>query len=164
MTKGLLGLALLSSLLLSSYSWAATSTTTLGITANVISVCISLTATSLAFGNYDPTSATSTDNTNTFSVRCTLDNSYSIALNGGTTSGGTVSLRKMTDGSDTLNYNLYTSTGRSTIWGDGTGGTSTVAGTGTGLTQNYTIYGRASAQQTSPAGSYSDIITITVTY
>jgi len=143
---------------------AATATTTLPVSASVISVCIGLTATSLTFGNYDPTSASPTYGSNSISMQCTLNNSYTIALNGGTTSGGTVALRKMTTGMQTLNYNLYTTSAHTVIWGDGSSGTSTVAGTGTGLTQTYNVYGGIPVRQTSPAGVYSDVITVTVTY
>jgi len=145
-------------------SFAATATTSLPVSATVLSVCIGLTATPLAFGAYDPTSSSSNTNMNTITVQCTLNNSYSIALNKGISSAGTVAMRKMTNGSNTLNYTVYTASNYAVIWGDGTSGTSAVAGTGTGLPQNYDVFGLIPSRQTSIAGVYADIITVTVTY
>ncbi|KCZ59657.1 hypothetical protein HY30_13710 [Hyphomonas chukchiensis] len=70
----------------------------------------------------------------------------------------------MTDGSNTLSYNLYTNSGYGTVWGDGTGGSSDVTGTGSGSVQDLTVYGRMPAGQGEPAGDYSDTVTATITY
>jgi len=144
---------------------AATTTTTFNTTANVVDQCNTLTASDMAFGAYDPFSGTSLDSTNTVSVTCTTGTSWDVALNAGTTTGGTIALRKMTNGSETLDYNVYTNAGHTTIWGDGTSGSNTVTGTGTGAAQNSTAYGRVMVSQTGVStGSYSDLITVTVTY
>lgn len=82
----------------------------------------------------------------------------------GTTVGGTIPARLLTSGSTTLGYNLYTTNGRTTVWGDGTGGSAAVAGTGTGLTQNLTVYGRIAGSQNLAAGSFSDVVTATITF
>lgn len=65
-------------------------------------------------------------------------------------------------GTQTVGYNLYTSSAYTTAWGDGTGGSSTVAGTG--LAQSTTVFGRVPAQTTPQAGTYTDTIIVTVTY
>jgi spore coat protein U-like protein len=39
-----------------------------------------------------------------------------------------------------------------------------VSGTGIGSSQNYTVYGRVQAQTTPAPGTYTDTITVTVTY
>jgi spore coat protein U-like protein len=71
----------------------------------------------------------------------------------------------MTSGANLLNYNLYTTTARTTVWGNGTAGTGVLAGTGTGIVQAVTVYGRVASGQTSvPAGSYVDTVSVTVTY
>jgi len=142
---------------------AATTTTALPVAATVINICDTLTATSLSFGNYDPTSHSPTDSTNSISVRCTLNDAYTITLNSGTTSGGSVSQRLMTNGTRTLNYNLYTTSARTTIWGDGVTGGS-VSTSGTGFLQTYTVYGRIPSNQVVPAGAFSDTITVSVNY
>jgi len=43
-------------------------------------------------------------------------------------------------------------------------GTDTVAGTGTGALQSLTVYGQLPANQKVLPGSYSDTITVTITY
>ena len=49
------------------------------------------------------------------------------------------------------------------MWGN-TVGTDTQAATGTGAAQTYTIYGRIPPQTTPAPATYSDTITVTVTY
>ena len=71
----------------------------------------------------------------------------------------------MTSGPNSLDYNLYTDSNRTTVWGDGLSSTATIAGTGSGINQTATIYGRITAGQTSaPAGSYADTVSVTLTY
>ncbi len=69
----------------------------------------------------------------------------------------------MSQSSNLLVYSVYTDNGRTTVWGNSTG-VDVVASTGTGAQQSFTMYGRAPAAQTAPAGSYSDTITVTVTF
>jgi spore coat protein U-like protein len=88
---------------------------------------------------------------------------YNIGLDAGTGSGATVAVRKMSNGGNTVNYSLYSDSGRSTVWGN-TVGTDTVAATGNGTSQSYTVYGRVPAQTTPAAATYTDTITVTVTY
>lgn len=142
--------------------FAGTATTTFQVTATVTAAC-SVTATNLSFGSYDPSSATNNDATSTVTPTCTLLTAYNIGLNAGTGSGATVTTRKMTKGSDTLNYSLYRDAVRSQNWGD-TVGTDTVSGTGTGLGVATIVYGRIPASQNVPTGSYADTITVTVTF
>ncbi len=67
--------------------------------------------------------------------------------------------------SDALNYNLYLDAARTSIWGDGTGGTAlfTVA-IPSGKAVNVTIFGRIPAGQDVAAGSYSDSIVVTIQF
>ena len=73
--------------------------------------------------------------------------------------------RTLTKTGASLNYNLYTDSTYTSIWGDGTTGT-TVSGVGsngsTGITK--TIYGSIPEGQDVPAGAYTDSITITITF
>jgi spore coat protein U-like protein len=70
----------------------------------------------------------------------------------------------MTNGANTLNYSMYTTAGRTTVWGDGTLSTVTQAGTGNGTGQALTVFGRVPTGQYVTAGSYTDTVTATVTY
>ncbi|MDP3492044.1 MAG: spore coat U domain-containing protein [Hyphomonadaceae bacterium] len=142
---------------------AQTATSTFNVTATVENAC-TISAADLAFGVYSTISGSNLDGSSTVQVRCTLSASYTVSLNAGTTVGGTIPARLMTTGSATLAYNLYTTNGRTTVWGDGTGGSSSVAGTGTGLTQNLTIYGRIAGAQNLAAGSFSDVVTATISF
>ncbi len=99
----------------------------------------------------------------TFAVTCTNSTTYNVGLNAGTTSGGTTTTRLMANGANTVSYKMYSDSGRTTNWGN-TVGTDTVPGTGTGAAQTLTIYGRVPIQTTPAPGTYTDLVTITVTY
>lgn len=62
-------------------------------------------ATNLAFGNYDPSSGTALDGSSTVNVSCTNGTAYTVSLNVGT-GGGSFTTRTMALGRNTLNYNL----------------------------------------------------------
>jgi spore coat protein U-like protein len=122
----------------------------------------------MAFGNYNAASPTAATANATITVACVnpandLD-PFTIALSKG--SSATYSPRTLTSGANTLNYNIYTTSGFTSIWGDGTGGTVTVNYNGAGNPNSltYTAYGRVPAGQYVAAGSYADTITVTVTY
>jgi spore coat protein U-like protein len=126
-------------------------------------------ASGVAFGVYNPFSATATDATGTVTLSCSSSSGlggYDIALSSG--SGGSYAGRRMSSGSANLPYQLYSDATHSQIWGDGTGGSSTVAGadnipllSGTSIHQ---VYGRIAARQVASPGPYSDVIVVTVTY
>lgn len=146
---------------------ASTITTTFAVTATVQKSC-AVSANPLAFGTYTPGAGALTANT-TLAVRCTKTTPFTVALNGGTTTGGTVAQRLMGGGADTLQYNVYTTAAFATVFGDGTGTSATVAGTGTGVNtpNTVTVYGQlpdTAANQAASPTNYGDTITVTVTY
>ena len=141
---------------------AATVTDEFGVSLTVSDTCEITTIGDLAFGTATLISAAATAST-TVGVTCTNAMDLNIGLDAGTTSGATTSQRLLTDATNTLNYNLYTSNAYSTVWGN-TAGTDTVDTTATAGTEvTETIYGQVPAQ-TATAGSYSDQITVTITY
>jgi spore coat protein U-like protein len=146
---------------------AATVTTTFAVTATVQKTC-AVSANPLAFGTYTPGAGALNANT-TLSVRCTKTTPFTVSLNGGSTAGGTVAQRLMAGGTDTLQYNLYTTAAFATVFGDGTGTSATVPGTGTGVNtaNTVTVYGQlpdnAVNQAVTPT-NYTDTVTVTVTY
>ena len=117
--------------------------------------------TGLNFGTYDVFSTLNDDITATITVNCTNKAPYSIWLSSGS---GTFASRTLTKIGSVLAYNLYLDPTHLTIWGDGTGGTGTFSGTGTGTNVGTTVYGRIPARQNVAVGSYSDLITVTVTF
>jgi spore coat protein U-like protein len=139
-----------------------TVTASIAVSATVLSSC-GVTALPLAFGTYSPTQSTNTTAQTTVAVTCTNGTPYNVGLNAGAGTGATVATRKMTSGSNTLNYSLYQDSGYSTVWGN-TIGSNTVAGTGSGLVQTINVYGSATALQAVPAGAYTDTITVSLTY
>ncbi len=153
---------LVSGLFAPSANASTTTTSAFPVTATVLSACI-VTASPLAFGNYNPTSATPlTANTNVL-VTCTFGTPYNVGLNQGLGTGATITNRKMMSGVNSLTYQLFQDAGHTTNWGQ-TIGTDTETGTGTGVAQNYVVYGSIPASQVAPAGLYADTITVSVTY
>ncbi len=148
---------------------AATATSTFQVSATVAKTC-SVTATAVAFGNFTPGGGALTNAASAVNVNCTKGTTYTIALNPGTTAGGTVAQRLLANGANTLQYNLYTTNAYSSVWGDGTGTSVTQAGTGNGLgvaASALTLYSQLpdnATNQVAPPGAYTDTVTVTVTY
>jgi spore coat protein U-like protein len=151
-------------LMLGMFPWAGahaqqTASTTFRVSAKVQAVC-TVTANDLNFGTY---AQTGTSGTTQLRAICSPQTTYNIGLNEGTTTGATINQRKMASGTNSLNYQLYTDSARSTIWGNTTG-TDTVTGVGTGLAQDHTVFGAIPATQNIPAGDYGDTITVRIYY
>jgi spore coat protein U-like protein len=136
-----------------------TATAQFSVTATIVKDC-TVSATTLAFGNYTGAVKTSTS---TVSVTCTSGTTYTVGLSAGLATGATVTTRKMQNGAALLNYGLFTNSGHTTNWGN-TSGTNWVSGTGSGSAQGITVYGQIPAAQYVTPGSYTDTITVSVTY
>lgn len=122
---------------------------------------------SISFGDYDVFSSSPTYGTGSFTVTSCDKGSTSYRASLSTGGGNaTFAARTLTKTGDTLVYNLYTSDTYTTVWGDGNSGTSRVSGTGSTSSSGggKTIYGRIPAGQDVSAGSYSDSITITISF
>jgi spore coat protein U-like protein len=146
---------------------SATTTTTFAVTATVQSTCAA-TAAALAFPNYTPGTGNLAGQTN-ISIKCTKNSPYTVSLNIGSTTGGSMTARLMGSGANTLQYNLYTTAALATVFGDGTAGSATVPGTGAGVATatTVTVYGQLPDNATNQAavpGAYTDTITVTVSY
>ncbi|HEY5048335.1 MAG TPA: spore coat U domain-containing protein [Rhizomicrobium sp.] len=129
---------------------------------------VDVSATGLAFGIYSPGAQTPTTSNGTVDVYCAKPKdilpSFTVALSAG--GAGNFSPRKMSFGSAQLNYNIYTTPGYTSVWGDGTSGTS-MQSYNSGQDQSnvtFTAYGSVPIAQLVTAGSYSDTIMVTVTY
>ena len=137
-----------------------------------VSCSCSVAAPTLAFGVYDPMS--NTDKTMNGSVNVTCNAllgvytvSYVIALSTG--GSGTYTSRTVTHSGHTINYNLYTTAGFATVWGNGTAGTATVSDNYTSVLssemRSYTAFGLMPKLQNAFVGTpYTDSINVTVTY
>lgn len=137
-----------------------TATTTITLTLVVTNDCYIDSAPDVSFGTAAlPSEFTAVSNA--ISVRCTLNAAYSVNLSGNNAnSGNWRQMLAIVNGSNQyLQYQLYRS--------DGSAWTSSndYSVVGTGLAQSLTYSAAVNAgQNNQPAGSYSDIVTVTVTY
>ena len=113
--------------------------------------------------------ASNVDANTTVSVTCTSGSPYSIGMDNGANVSG--SQRRMKSGSNFLNYNLYIDPAHTNPWtttGSPPGCTpagSCFLGTGNGSAQSVNIYGRVPSIGTAPpTGTYTDTVTMTITY
>ena len=162
---GLVGAGLLT---VSLTTTAATTSGTLMVSATVASVC-TVSSNPLTFGTYTPGGGNLNANT-TLLVTCSHGSPFTVAMDAGA-GGGSLLQRFMTSGAARLQYNLYTSAARTTVWGDGSASSTVVTGTGKGLAVNQgvteIVYGQlpdTPANQQLAPGLYTDTIRITVDY
>ena len=145
-------------------AFATTASSTLSVDATVTANC-TVSTSPLSFGNVNPISGSNADASGGITVTCTNGTAWTAAAGVGGGTGASFASRKMSSGGNLLSYNIYTDSGRSTVWGDGTGSTATLGNTGSGVAQSVTVYGRVpSGQGTVPPGSYADTVAVTVTY
>ena len=109
----------------------------------------SVSATPVVFGTYDPISSSPTDSDGSVLFTCggLVGGvvTYDVALNKGMNST-TFSPRRMSSGANLLDYDLYTSSAHSSVWGDGTGGSQKISSSVTilvlgGTTRTLVVYG-----------------------
>ena len=113
------------------------------------------------FGSYDVFSNVAADSAGNIEVNCADGVGYTIAISAGS---GSYSQRSMRSDTHTLSYNLYTAANRAVVWGEATNGSATVSGIGTGQSVNHVVYGSIPPNQNVTPGSYSDTITVVITY
>lgn len=134
---------------------AGTTTGSMDVTLNVDNAC-SLTTAAIDFGTVTDFSAASTVNSLT-TLKCTPNAVATVRVSLGNSVNGTQ--RRMTNGGGTqfIDYNIQDSS--NTAWPS--------AGlnfTGTGADVSLGIRGVVPVQAAKPAGTYSDVVTIDVTY
>jgi spore coat protein U-like protein len=143
---------------------AQTATANLSVSATVAKNC-SITTTAVAFGSYDPivaNAATPLDGTGTVVVTCTKGAGTRIDLGLGANASGSV--RRMLGGTDLLTYELYADSGRTTVWGSGSGAGLTIAAAPSKAARTFTVYGRVAAGQDVGAASYNDTVVATINF
>src|SRR5688572_8389034 len=145
-------------------TWAATTTTTFSVTANVAPTC-SIAAAALDFGAAIPNPINSNvDSQTTITATCSNGAPYQIALSAGNGLGATFGDRRMTSGTNLLRYSLFTDSSRTIVWGNGSAGNTRVNGNGNGAAQTITVYGRIISGQSVATGMYSDTVVVTMTF
>ncbi len=123
-----------------------------------------ISTTAASFGTYDVFNTSPLDTTGSVVFNCGDNANVHITLDKGGAS--TFNSRRMLTGSVELNYNLYTDAARTTIWGDGSGGTTFYSNPSTPSNQNVTVmvYGRIPARQDVSAGSYTNTVIATINF
>ncbi|TWI04908.1 spore coat protein U-like protein [Luteimonas cucumeris] len=136
---------------------------TFGFTAiaNVPDKCVIDTAGDLDFGSILAASTGLIEKTSTIRLTCTRRTAWQVGLTNGINASGTTR-RLAGSGGQYVAYELNRSPGWDR-WGS-TLNVDTAAGTGMGSSQALTVYGRITNQPLTRAGTYSDTITVIVTY
>lgn len=144
----------------------AQDTGSLDVTAEVLSSCNITSTSTLAFGSVDQSSA-NIDNQGSVSLICTATTPWVLHSDSGANALSAQKRMKHASQADTLNYDIFTDNSRSVPFPilAGTPGTGPASNTGNGLVQTVTVFGRIPSGQTLPRpGTYSDTLTITVSY
>jgi spore coat protein U domain-containing protein, fimbrial subunit CupE1/2/3/6 len=148
---------------------AADASNDLAVSATVITSC-RVNSGALNFNTYDPVSlhaSTPLQRSGIFRVTCTNGSSALAKLSQGNNPGGGSTdaspIRRMEgDPGIYLSYQLYQDVAYSTAWGN-TNSTGKAL-TGSGTQNTVTVYGRVLPGQLVPEGTYSDTISITVSF
>ncbi len=159
------------SLGLISVAASAQTTGNIVITANVVAAC-NVTVTNLAFGSYDPLSATAVTGAATASIACSQGSVPVISLGAGANLLGTQ--RRMALTTAFLNYGLFQPVSNApnaacaytTPWGNGgTFGTALTTTAATSLAvRTYNICGQIPAGQNVGIGAYTDTVAVSITF
>lgn len=166
MKKVVLAVGLIGVLAAGTAAAAGSSTTTFQVTADVIQNC-TISATTLSFLTYDPLAAAAKTGTGQLTVTCTKSvTTPKVGLdNGGHNANATApATRAMANGTNYLSYDLFTTSGYTTIWNDTTNVVAVSGTLGVKSPQTLTIYGQIPAGQDVVNGSYTDTITATVNF
>lgn len=92
------------------------------------------------------------------SLACSTGEPYTIELDNGQNFSST---RQMANGGNYVGYELYQDSNRSQRWGTGV---EALAATGDGTVQSHIVYGRVPVQTVQPAGTYTDMVVVTVSW
>jgi spore coat protein U-like protein len=159
------GTAMFGALVISQGTAAAQATDNLPVQATVVANCNINAPNTLQFGNYDPAVVNATadlDAATTIEVRCTKNSpNVWIGLDVGSNASG--STRRMTDGTEFLNYEIYQDAARTTVWGNLIAdGVSYTPATSAWVDLN--VYGRVPQAQDVGVGVYNDSVLATINF
>jgi spore coat protein U-like protein len=130
-------------------------------------VC-TVSTTPVTFGSYDVFSSSPLDAEGSITVLCNENPQPNVVVSIETSpNSGSFDPRmmKLIAGSDMLEYNFFTDTGRTQIWGDGSGSTF-IQSNRVNKNRPWTqpVYGRIPPLQDASAGSYSETVTVTINW
>ena len=149
---------------------AGNATASLNVGVQITASC-TINGATLTFPSTPGTSllTTAVTGSTTVSVTCTSGSPYSIGMSQGANySGGS---NRMASGGNYIPYGLYVNSALTYPWTTGASNSSCTTtndcylGTGTGSAQSIPIYGQVPIVATAPlSGTYSDTVTMTITY
>ena len=118
------------------------------------------------FGAYDVSDRFPRDSMLMLTVSCQENQARDLSISiGPSGNSGGIQIRqlKWAGGIDRLDYNLFSDASRTQVWGDGTAGSPVVVqGVARSSPKQVMIFGRIAAGQDVSAGTYADVITVTV--
>jgi spore coat protein U-like protein len=145
---------------------AGTATANVPVTATVQSACAA-SAVPMTFPTYTGGGGPVTSSA-TITVQCSPGLAFKVALGPGATPGGSIGQRLLSNGSHSLQYNLYTTIDLSSIWGDGTTGvTFSGMASSDGLATSLTVFAEvpdSAMNRLATPGTYNDLVTVTIMY
>jgi len=155
MKKALVIMIMMAMVAVAGSAIAATATSVFNVSATVQPTCsITTGASAIAFGTYDPLSATPLDGSGTVSFRCTRNTLYWTYIPGPWTIAGPAV--------DTLAMDFYSDAGHTTLFNTGKVGGGSASPNN--APQTITYYGRIPINQYVAEGAYSQNFTFTVEY
>ena len=131
------------------------------VSATVLPSCTLSGASDMGFGSVPSNFSGNLSASSTITMNCVYRTSWQVGLDNGQNATG--SARRMIRAGNTVTYELYRDSARTLRWGN-TLNTDTAVGAGTGTAQSLTVFGRVQPQSGLATGTYSDRITVTVTY
>jgi spore coat protein U-like protein len=151
-------------------AWSGSMTGSMPVSITLVSACTSVSASPMSFGSASAEQAGQATAQSTITVNCNDGAAYSIDLDNGLQpeSGTGLNIRQVRNQSQSnqyLPYRLFLDSSESSAWGSGQASGSVATGVMGGAgTANHTVYGRVYYGTTSQAGTYTDTVTVTVTY
>jgi len=141
-----------------------TATAGMPVRMEIVASC-TVSASDLDFGAYASNQNTPVQGQTVIQLLCGAGAVAELSLDAGTGPGGSTNRRRLEQdgGKDRLDYDLFQDPGRTIHWGDRSG-VDTLEVQATGAPQAVTIYGQIPGGQRVREGTYSDTITVQVTY
>lgn len=120
-----------------------------------------ISAAAVSFSTYASNQTNPDYGTGSVTINCAASLPYSIAIDGGSNPGAYPERRMMMTGPFYISYYLYRDAAHTLTWGVPN---DDLTGVGSGSDQAYTVYGKIPGGQNVTLGSYSDSLTVTVSF
>jgi spore coat protein U-like protein len=149
----------------------AQTTGNINVSATVQAAC-TIATNNLAFGNYNPLSASALQVNTSLDVTCSVGSIPTVSLGAG--NNVLTNQRRMANGTERLNYSINQPASNAasaacaytTSWGDGTvaGSVLTLTAAPSLAARTYNVCGEIPAGQSAATGSYTDVVVATVSF